>query len=87
MRNAQLMKKKLYIFRVHHIRITAKINWFTRHETERFLNNHFQDCVRAYLSIHDCLSFLHEVMIGNHRTITFLHDVMIDNHRNKATES
>jgi hypothetical protein len=33
----------------------------------RFLNNHCQECVRAYLSIHDCLSFRHEVMIGNHR--------------------
>jgi hypothetical protein len=42
-------------------------NWFTGHETDRFLNNHCQECVRAYLSIHDCLSFLHEVMIGNHR--------------------
>jgi hypothetical protein len=40
-------------------------NWFTRHETHRFLNNHCQECVRAYLSIHDCLSFLYEVMILN----------------------
>jgi hypothetical protein len=48
-------------------------NWFSRHETDRFLNNHCQEWVRAYLSIHDCLSFLHEVMIGNHRTKTFLH--------------
>jgi hypothetical protein len=88
MRNVQLMKKKnIYIFRVYHIRIIAKKNWFTRHETDRFLNNHCQECVRAYLSIHDCLSFLHEVMIGNHRTKTFLHRVMIGNHRNKTTES
>ena len=29
-----------------------------------------QECVRAYLSIHDCLSFRHEVMIGNHRNKT-----------------
>jgi hypothetical protein len=50
------------------LRIIAKKNWFTRHETDRFLNNHCQECVRAYLSIHDCLSFLHKVMIGNHRT-------------------
>jgi hypothetical protein len=59
----------IYIFRVYmyHIRIIAKKNWFTGHETDRFLNNHCQECVRAYLSIHDCLSFLHEVMIGNHR--------------------
>ena len=62
-------------------------NWFTRHEIDRFLNNHCQECVRAYLSIHDCLSFLHEVMIGNHRTETFLHEIMIGNHRNKTTES
>ena len=32
-----------------------KINWFTRHETDRFLNNHCQECVRTYLSIHDCI--------------------------------
>ena len=37
---------------------------------DRFLNNHCQECVRAYLSIHDCLSFRHEVMIGNHRNKT-----------------
>jgi hypothetical protein len=59
--------EKYYIFRVYHIIIVAKTNWFTRHETDRFLNNHCQECVRAYHSIHDCLSFLHEVMIGNHR--------------------
>jgi hypothetical protein len=89
MRNVQLMKICIYIFRVYHIRIIAtKKNWFTRHETDRFFNNHCQECVRAYLSIHDdCLSFLPEVMIGNHRTKTFLHEVMIGNHRNKATES
>ena len=38
-------EKKIYIFRVYHIRIIAKINWFTRHETDRFLNNHCQECV------------------------------------------
>ena len=54
---------------------------------DRFLNNHCQECVRDYLSIHDCLSFLHEVMIGNHRTKTFLQEVMLGNHRNKTTES
>jgi hypothetical protein len=72
MRTIQLMKKmsdaRQNIFHVYHIRIIAKKNWFTRHETDRFLNNHCQECVRAYLSIHDCLSFLHEVTIGNHRT-------------------
>ena len=67
-------KKNIYIPCV-----IAKQNWFTRHETDRFLNNHCQECVHAYLSIHDCLSFHHEVMIGNHRTKTFLHEVMIDN--------
>ena len=77
-------EKNIYIFRVYHIRI-AKINWFTRHEKDRFLNNHCQECVRAYLSIHDCLSFLHEVMISFHQTKTFLHEVMIGNHRNKTT--
>jgi len=87
MRSVQLMKKKIYIFRVYHIRIIAQKNWFTQHETDVFLNNHCQECVRAYLSIHYCLSFLREVMIGNHRTKTFLHEVMIGNHWNKTTES
>ena len=51
--------------------------------TDKFLNNHCQECVRVYLTIHDCLSFLHEVMVGNHRTKTFFHEVMIGNHRKK----
>ena len=50
-------EKKTYIFRMYHIRIIAKKNGFTRHETDVFLNNNCQECVRAYLSIHDCLSF------------------------------
>ena len=58
-----------------------------REANAKLNNNHCQECVRAYLSIHDCLSFLHEVMIGNHRTKAFLHEVMIGNHRNKTTES
>ena len=67
----QLMKKmsdaSKNIFRVYRIRIIApKKIWLTRHDTDRFLNNHCQECVCAYLSIHDCLSFRHEVMIGNH---------------------
>ena len=86
MRNVQLMKKKIYIFRVPH-KNNCKKNWFIRHETDKFLNNHCQECVHANLNIHDCLSFLHEVMIGNHWTKAFLHKVMISNHRNKATES
>ena len=57
----------------HHIRIIVKKNnWLTWHETDRFLNNLCQECVRAYLSIHAFLSFLHEVMIGNHRICIFL---------------
>jgi hypothetical protein len=52
-----------------------KKKWFTRHETDRFLNIHCQECVRAYLSIHDSLSF-HEVMIGNHRTIFAFHNTL-----------
>jgi hypothetical protein len=75
MHTVQLMKKmsdtSKNIFRVYHIGIIAhKKTWFTRHETDRFLNNHWQECVRAYLRIHDCLSFRHEVMIGNHRNKT-----------------
>jgi hypothetical protein len=71
MLTVQLMKKmsdaSKNIFRVYHIRIIAPSKkWFTRHETDRFLNNHCQECVRAYLIIHDCLSFRHEVMIVNH---------------------
>ena len=78
MRTVQLMNKmsdaRKNIFRVYHIRIIApkKKKGFTRLETDRFLNNHCQECVRAYLS-NDCLSFRHEVMIGKHR--------------NKSTES
>ena len=89
MHNVQLMKKYIYIyiFRVYHIRIIAKKKLVQRHETDRFLNNHFPECERVYLSIHDCLSFLHEVMIGYHRTKSFLHEDMIGNHRNKTTES
>jgi hypothetical protein len=49
-----------------------KKNCFTWHETDRFFNNHCQECVRAYLSIHDCLSFLHEVMIEYSGTFTKL---------------
>ena len=80
-------EKKKDILCVPHKNNCKRKYWFTRHETDIFLNNHCQECVRAYLSIHDCLSFLHEVMIGNHRTKTFLHEVMISNHRNKTTES
>jgi hypothetical protein len=47
------------IFRVYHImnNCTPK-KWFTRHETDRFPNNHCQECVRAYLSIHDWFFFV-----------------------------
>ena len=82
--HAQCSVKKIYIFRVYHIRIIPQKNWFTRHETDRFLNNHCQECVRAYRNIDACLSFLHEVMIDNHRTKTVHHEVMIDNHRTKT---
>ena len=78
-------EKNIYIPCVPH-KNNCKTNWFTRHETDRFFNNHCQECVHAYLSIHDCLSFLHEVMIGNYRTKTFLHEVMIGNHWNKTTD-
>ena len=86
MSNVQLMKTK-YIPCIPHKNNCKAKNWFTRHETDRFLNNHCQECVRAYLSIHDCLSFLREVMICNHRTKSFLHEVMIGNHRNKTTKN
>ena len=74
MRTVQLMKKMLdaskNIFRVYHIRIIAPKKWFTRHETDRFLNNHCQECVRAHKASMIVLTFLHEVMIGNHRNKT-----------------
>jgi hypothetical protein len=60
----------IYIQCVPHKNNCKKKNWFTRHETDRFLNNHCQECVHAYLNIHDCLSFLHKDMIGNHRNKT-----------------
>jgi hypothetical protein len=88
MRNVQLMKK-IYIYIPcvpHNNNCNKKIGSYDMKQ-DRFLNNHCQECVRDYLSIHDCLSFLHEVMIGNHRTKTFLHEVMLGNHRNKTTES
>ena len=52
MRTVQLMTKmpdaSTIIFRVYHIRIIApKKKWFTRHETDRFFNNHCQECVRV----------------------------------------
>ena len=55
MRTVQLMKQmsdaSKNIFRVYHIRIIAKKNWFTRHEAEIFLNNHCQECVRTSASM------------------------------------
>ena len=57
MRNVQLMKKNKNILRVYHIRIIAKKKIGSNDmKQDRFLNNHCQECVRAYLSIHDCLS-------------------------------
>jgi hypothetical protein len=50
MHNVQLMKKK-YIYSVYKNN-SKKKNWFTCHETHVFLNNHCQECVRGYLSIH-----------------------------------
>ena len=49
MHTVQLMNKKLkkYIPCLPH-KNNCQINWFTRHETDRFLNNHCQECVRAY---------------------------------------
>jgi hypothetical protein len=58
MRNVQLMKTNTNIFRVYHIRIIAKKNWFTRHQSDRFLNNHCQECVRAYLRIFNVMQLI-----------------------------
>jgi hypothetical protein len=74
MRTVQLMKKmsdaSKNIFRVYHIRIIAPQKNGSHDMQQRFLNNHCQECVRTYLSLHDCLSFRHDVMIGNHRNKT-----------------
>jgi hypothetical protein len=43
---------------------------FIRYETVRFLNNHCQECVRAYLSIHDCLSFRQSSEQNNRKLIS-----------------
>jgi hypothetical protein len=40
-------KNNIYIPCVPH-KNNCKKNWFTRHETDGFLNNHCQECVRAY---------------------------------------
>jgi hypothetical protein len=52
MHTVQLMTKmsdaSKNIFRVYHIKIIAPKKWFTRHQTDRFLNNYCQECVRAY---------------------------------------
>jgi hypothetical protein len=47
----------IYIPCVPHKNNCKKKNWFTWHETDRFLNNHCQECVGAYLSIHDIFLF------------------------------
>jgi hypothetical protein len=59
MRTVQLMKKmsdaSKNIFSVYHIRIIAHTKkWFTRHETDRFLNNHCQECVRGMFQVEIC---------------------------------
>ena len=50
-------EKKIYIFRVHHIRIIAKQKLVHTTWNRECLNNHCQECVRAYLSIHDFFIF------------------------------
>ena len=91
MRTVQLMKKmsdaSKNIFRMYHIRIIAHTKNGSHDMKQTDSSIIIVRNVRAYLSIHDCLSFLHEVMIGSHQTKTFLHEVMIGNHRNKTTES
>jgi hypothetical protein len=42
-------KNNIYIPCVPHKNNCNNKKWFTRHETDRFLNNHCQECVRAYL--------------------------------------
>ena len=53
-----------------------------REANAKLNNNHCQECVRAYLSIHDCLSFLHEVhdrqsSEQNNRKLISLHNAMV----------
>ena len=76
MRTVQLMKKmsdaSKNIFRVYHIRIIAqkKDSSHDMKQTDSSIIIVRNVCASAYLSIHDCLSFRHEVMIGNHRNKT-----------------
>jgi hypothetical protein len=53
--------EKLYIYIpcVPHMN-NCKKKFGSHDMKQRFLNNHCQECVRAYLSIQDCLSFLCE---------------------------
>ena len=44
-------EKKIYIFRVHHIRIIAKQKLVHTTWNRECLNNHCQECVRAYISM------------------------------------
>ena len=84
--NVQMMKIYIYIPCVpHKNNCKKKIGSHDMKHTDSTIIIVRNVCV--YLSIHDCLSFLHEVMIGNRWTKTFLNEVMIGNHRNKTTES
>jgi hypothetical protein len=73
MRTVQLMKKmsdaSKNIFRVYHIRIIAPQKNGSHDMQQRFLNNHCQECVRTYLSLHDC--FIHNlpVKINHNRSL------------------
>ena len=69
MRNVQLMKEKKYIFRVYHIRIIAKqIGSHDMKQTDSSIIIVRNVCVLTSASM--IVSFLREVMIGNHRNKT-----------------
>ena len=77
MRTVQLMKKmsdaSKNIFRVYHIRIIAPQKKNGSHDmkhTDSSIIIVMNVCVLTSASFHDCLSFRHEVMIGNHRNKT-----------------
>jgi len=63
-------KKNIYIRCVpHKNNCTKKIGSHNMKQTDSSISIVKNVCVLT-LSIHDCLSFLHEVMIGNHRNKT-----------------
>ena len=88
MRNVQLMKKNKNIFHVYHIRIIGgkKIGSHAMKQTDSSIIIVRNVCVLTSASMNVYLFFTRS-WSAKHRTKTFLHKVMIGNHRNKTTEN